>query len=506
MGDESARLFIGNLPQYTSDESLLEAMALANCDISDTGVRINRYTGTGIDYAYVKFDCPETAEYAFRNLRSLEVHDQPALVDKASAHEHARLLVTNLAKSTTDISIRRACSSADCDVVEARIFYNCYDGYREAFCYLTFTSLLAAEDALVKLNGVEVDGRPIRVDRVRLDERARLFVGNLAPCTFHSSLLDAFRLADFDLIHVQLKIDRYTGRNHGFAFVTLCDPDTAENARLKMNGVIVDQRPIRVDKASLHQHGCLFVGNLSECTTDESLLEAFEHAECYLDHAKVSVDPDTGRNCGFGYVIACESGPNPRAMIMDGMPVDKQPIRVKYASLDERARLLVGNLAPCTTDVSLRRAFELAGGDIIDAVVSFEPDTGQSQEFGYVTFRSMKAAESAMGKMNGAEVDGRPIRVDKASSHEHGRLYVEDLAECTTDYSLRKAFEEANCEVIDALVFFDQRTGSRIGFGCVTFKSPEAAENALGKMNGVLVDGHPIYIGKELWHPDLYSE
>lgn len=76
-------------------------------------------------------------------------------------------------------------------------------------------------------------------------------------------------------------------------------------------------------------------------------------------------------------------------------------------------KLFIGGLAWATTDESLRSAFEKYG-DIDDAVVIKDRESGRSRGFGFVTFSELAMAESAMEGMNEQELEGRTIRVDKA--------------------------------------------------------------------------------------------
>merc|ERR1712071_513858 len=46
---------------------------------------------------------------------------------------------------------------------------------------------------------------------------------------------------------VTLVLDRGTGRSRGFGFVTMDHPDDAKDAREGLNGMIVDDRKVRVD-------------------------------------------------------------------------------------------------------------------------------------------------------------------------------------------------------------------------------------------------------------------
>ena len=47
-------------------------------------------------------------------------------------------------------------------------------------------------------------------------------------------------------------------------------------------------------------------------------------------------------------------------------------------------------------------------------------DTGRSRGFGFVTFADANDARTAMGEMNGAELDGRHLRVNEAEDRRRG--------------------------------------------------------------------------------------
>ena len=74
-------------------------------------------------------------------------------------------------------------------------------------------------------------------------------------------------------------------------------------------------------------------------------------------------------------------------------------------------KLFVGSLSWNTDDHGLRAAFEVFG-DVTDAKVITDRDSGRSRGFGFVTFADSKAAQRAMEEMNGAELDGRTLNVD----------------------------------------------------------------------------------------------
>lgn len=76
-------------------------------------------------------------------------------------------------------------------------------------------------------------------------------------------------------------------------------------------------------------------------------------------------------------------------------------------------KLFVGGLSWGTDDDGLRRAFE-EFGDVTDAKVITDRDTGRSRGFGFVTFDSDSCAEAAIDAMNGHQLDGRSINVNEA--------------------------------------------------------------------------------------------
>ena len=77
-------------------------------------------------------------------------------------------------------------------------------------------------------------------------------------------------------------------------------------------------------------------------------------------------------------------------------------------------KLFVGGLSWSTTQESLLRAFE-SYGEITEAKVITDRDTGKSRGFGFVTFVADDVAEKAMAEMNGKDLDGRAIRVNEAN-------------------------------------------------------------------------------------------
>ena len=76
-------------------------------------------------------------------------------------------------------------------------------------------------------------------------------------------------------------------------------------------------------------------------------------------------------------------------------------------------KLFVGSLDWATDSSSLKAAFERFG-EIEEATVISDRDSGRSRGFGFVTFTDEGATQEAISEMNGTELDGRPIVVNEA--------------------------------------------------------------------------------------------
>jgi RNA recognition motif-containing protein len=76
-------------------------------------------------------------------------------------------------------------------------------------------------------------------------------------------------------------------------------------------------------------------------------------------------------------------------------------------------RLYVGNLSFHSTTEAVRSAFA-AQGEVTDVHVVTDRSTGQSRGFAFVTMATEEQAATAISAMNGADLDGRRLRVNEA--------------------------------------------------------------------------------------------
>ncbi|KAL9408888.1 hypothetical protein AB3S75_047301 [Citrus x aurantiifolia] len=108
--------------------------------------------------------------------------------------------------------------------------------------------------------------------------------------------------------------------------------------------------------------------------------------------------------CGKLGMLVRQNGQAPKASLINA---------VRFMS-QSQTKLFVGGLSWGTDDSSLKEAFSNFG-DITEAKVITERESGKSRGFGFVTYDSNESASSAQSAMDGQELNGRNIRVSFAN-------------------------------------------------------------------------------------------
>ena len=80
-------------------------------------------------------------------------------------------------------------------------------------------------------------------------------------------------------------------------------------------------------------------------------------------------------------------------------------------------RLYVGNLSYDSTEDSIREAFS-ASGTVSDVHVMVDRETGRARGFGFVEMSTDEEAMAAIEALDGANLDGRDIKVNEAKARE----------------------------------------------------------------------------------------
>lgn len=82
-------------------------------------------------------------------------------------------------------------------------------------------------------------------------------------------------------------------------------------------------------------------------------------------------------------------------------------------------RIYVGNLSRETTEQALQTMFG-EFGDVLSVDLIRDRVSGESRGFAFVEMNSDQEASAAIAGLNGKEVDGRVLKVDKARAREEG--------------------------------------------------------------------------------------
>lgn len=76
-------------------------------------------------------------------------------------------------------------------------------------------------------------------------------------------------------------------------------------------------------------------------------------------------------------------------------------------------KLFVGNIPYTVTSDTLREVFSKIG-EVVDANIVTDRETGRSRGFGFVEMKTDDDAKRAIAELNESEIDGRKIYVSEA--------------------------------------------------------------------------------------------
>ncbi|KAJ9554784.1 hypothetical protein OSB04_009398 [Centaurea solstitialis] len=182
-------------------------------------------------------------------------------------------------------------------------------------------------------------------------EAGRLYIGNLPYAITSSELSQVFGEAG-NVVSVEIVYDRVTDRSRGFAFITMASVQEATEAIRMFNGSQIGGRTVKVNFPEVPRGG------------EREVM-----------------------------------GPKIRSSNRD--------------FIESPHKIYAGNLSWIMTSEKLKDAFADQYG-LLSAKVIYEKQSGRSRGFGFVTFSSAEAAESALNAMNGKEIEGRALRLNLA--------------------------------------------------------------------------------------------
>ncbi|CEL58230.1 Nucleolysin TIAR OS=Homo sapiens GN=TIAL1 PE=1 SV=1 [Rhizoctonia solani AG-1 IB] len=171
------------------------------------------------------------------------------------------------------------------------------------------------------------------------------------------------------------------------------------------------------------------------------------------------------------------------------------------AEAPRRAHLYVGNLSPRVTEYMLTEIFAVAGPVQHVKIIPDRNYQHGGQNYGFVEYMDMRAAETALQTLNGRKIFDTEIRVNwayqgtqnKEDTSNHYHVFVGDLSPEVNDEVLAKAFA-AFGSLSDARVMWDMNSGKSRGYGFLAFRDKTDAEQAIATMNGEWLGSRAIRV------------
>ena len=163
------------------------------------------------------------------------------------------------------------------------------------------------------------------------------------------------------------------------------------------------------------------------------------------------------------------------------------------------ASLCVGDLAPDVTEVMLFQKFSTAGR-VLSIRICRDMVTGRSLGYAYVSFQQPADAERALDTMNFDPIKGRPCRVmwpqRDPSLKKSGvsNIFIKNLDKAIDNKALYDTFS-AFGSILTCKVVTDKHGNSK-GYGFVCFETNEAADMAIEKVDGMLLNDKKVFVGK----------
>lgn len=179
---------------------------------------------------------------------------------------------------------------------------------------------------------------------------------------------------------------------------------------------------------------------------------------------------------------------------------------VGAAEIEVSNRLYVGNVPFDGAASGVRQVFEAAGISVVNVVVPTAA-SGRNRGFAFVEVADGRAAMEALD--SDLNMSGRRLVVNEAhepkreavqqqrrsrSMEISERLYVGNLPFSATEPSVRELFRNHGFNPLDVYIAADRVTSRAKGYAFVSMTSGEEATNAIGALNGSVVEGRRLAV------------
>ncbi|KAK7279775.1 hypothetical protein RJT34_24832 [Clitoria ternatea] len=162
------------------------------------------------------------------------------------------------------------------------------------------------------------------------------------------------------------------------------------------------------------------------------------------------------------------------------------------------ASLYVGDLEGNVNEGQLYDLFSQVA-QVVSIRVCRDQAKRSSLGYAYVNFANAQDAANAMELLNFTPINGKPIRImfsqrdPSVRKSGHGNVFIKNLDTSIDNKALHDTFA-AFGTVLSCKVAIDSNGQSK-GHGYVQFDNEEAAQNAIKRLNGMLINDKQVYVG-----------
>lgn len=326
------------------------------------------------------------------------------------------------------------------------------------YAYVNYSSVAEASQALENLNFSKVGGKSVRVmyshrdPSIRKSGAANIFIKNLDKDIGNKALHDTF--SQFGpILSCRVALDE-SGVSKGHGFVQFEQVESAQTAIEKVNGMLINDKPVYVGPFLRRQERELatsgskfnnvFVKNLAENMSDEELRNVFK-VFGPISSSVIMRDADGKSRC-FGFVNFDNADDAAKAVEdMNGKWInDKEWYVGRAQKKSERladltakfeqqrkekieksqgANLYLKNIDDGIDDEKLKEMFSSYGS--VSSCKIMKTPQGQSMGSGFVSFSTPEEAARAVKEMNGKMVGNKPLYVAHAQRKEDRRARLQ---------------------------------------------------------------------------------
>ncbi|KAG6539154.1 hypothetical protein ZIOFF_004307 [Zingiber officinale] len=162
------------------------------------------------------------------------------------------------------------------------------------------------------------------------------------------------------------------------------------------------------------------------------------------------------------------------------------------------ASLYVGDLHPTVTEPQLFEFFSQIG-PVVSVRLCQDVETNRSLGYAYINYSNPADAAMALDALNFTPLNNKPIRIMYSNRDPSIRksgsanIFIKNLDKTIGNKGLHEIFCSFG-NILSCKIATDA-FGQSKGYGFVQFDQEEAAQNAINRLNGMLVNDKPVYVG-----------